>query len=53
MLEYGERNYSLKGKNNRLLDQIGQLSRELETARGVLQVASRRYGFTLHRPSSS
>ena len=53
MLEYGERNYALEGRNNRLLDQIGQLSRELETARGVLQVASRRYGFTLRRPSSS
>ena len=35
MLEYGERNYALEGRNNRLLDQIGQLSRELETARGV------------------
>src|ERR1044072_698386 len=53
MLEYGERNYVLEGRNNRLLDQIGQLSRELETARGVLQAASRRYGFTLRRPSSS
>ena len=53
MLEYGERNYALEGRNNRLLDQIGQLSRELETAREVLQAASRHYGFTLHRPSSS
>src|ERR1043165_1118819 len=53
MLEYGERNYALEGRNNCLLDQIGQLSRELETARGVLQVASRRYGFTLRHPSSS
>ena len=53
MLEYGERNYALEGRNNRLLDQIGQLSRELETARGVLQAASHRYGFTLRRPSSS
>src|ERR1044072_3684657 len=53
MLEYGEQNYALEGRNNRLLDQIGQLSRELETAHGVLQVASRRYGFILRRPSSS
>ena len=53
MLEYGERNYALEGRNNRLLDQIGQLSRELETARGLLQAISRRYSFTLRHPSSS
>ena len=53
MLEYGERNYTLEERNNHLLNQIGQLSRELETACGVLQVASHRYGFTLRRPSSS
>src|ERR1044072_7472449 len=53
MLEYGKRNYVLEGRNNRLLDQIGQLSRELKTAREVLQVASCRYGFTLRHPSSS
>ena len=53
MLEYREWNYALEGRNNRLLDQIGQLSRELETARGVLQAASRRYGFTLRHPSFS
>ena len=53
MLEYGERNYTLEGRNNRLLNQIGQLSRELETACGVLQVASHRYSFTFRHSSSS
>src|ERR1043166_4480710 len=45
MLEYGERNYALEGRNNRLLDQIGKLSRALKTERGGLQVARRRYAF--------
>ncbi len=52
MLEYGERNQALEGRNNRLLDQIGQLSRELESAREVLQAASRRYGFAFRRSFS-
>ena len=38
MLEYEERNYVLEGKNNRLLNQIGQLSRELETAYGYFKL---------------
>ena len=53
MLEYEERNYVLEKRNNRLLDQIDQLSRELETVYGVLQAASRRYGFTLRHSSFS
>ena len=38
MLEYEERNYALEGKNNCLLDQIEQLSRELETACGYFKL---------------
>ena len=52
MLDYGERNQGLEARNNRLLDQIGQLSGELEHVREVLQAASRRYGFSSCRFSS-
>ena len=52
MLEYGGRIQDLERRNNRLLDQIGQLSRELENANRTLQAASRRFNFSYHRSSS-
>ena len=52
MLEYGERNQGLERRNNHLLDQIGQLSNELNNAQRVLQAASRRYNFSYRRSST-